>query len=343
MSEPYTVQRRGDHYVVKYPDATVKTGYRKRRLASTDRQSAEAEARQLWTGAGDGVWTVGRIMQAYLKDRELEGIASLQRRKDAWKAMRPFWEHVDPDLIDKAMCKKYGDTRPVSDTTVRYELGMLSTALGFANDNERRFIDRKPRIWLPPKPDRKIRHLTVPEYRQFTGAMIMPHAILYCQIGIATMARPSAILELQWSQVNFDRQLIDYNPPGRTQTKKNRPVVPINRTLLAALEKAWEARQSEFVIEVAGGPIKSIKKAFQAASKRSGVYATPYTLRHTGAVWAAEKGIPMSQLAQFMGHDDSRTTEKHYARYSPDYLRGVADAIDIDISPVEPSEARKQA
>lgn len=43
----------------------------------------------------------------------------------------------------------------------------------------------------------------------------------------------------------------------------------------------------------------------------------------------------MSQLAQYMGHDDSRTTEKHYARYSPDFLRGVADALDIDILPVE--------
>jgi integrase len=35
----------------------------------------------------------------------------------------------------------------------------------------------------------------------------------------------------------------------------------------------------------------------------------------------------MPQLAQFMGHDDDRTTQKHYARFSPDYLRQVANAI----------------
>ena len=37
--------------------------------------------------------------------------------------------------------------------------------------------------------------------------------------------------------------------------------------------------------------------AFQTASARSGVHVTPYTLRHTGAVWAAEGGASMDELA----------------------------------------------
>lgn len=60
---------------------------------------------------------------------------------------------------------------------------------------------------------------------------------------------------------------------------------------------------------------------------RAGARGCPYTLRHTGAVWAAEAGVSMAELAQFMGHDDDRTTQKHYARFSPDHLRGVANAI----------------
>ncbi len=35
----------------------------------------------------------------------------------------------------------------------------------------------------------------------------------------------------------------------------------------------------------------------------------------------------MSELARFMGHDDDRTTQKHYARYSPGYLSKVANAV----------------
>lgn len=142
------------------------------------------------------------------------------------------------------------------------------------------------------------------------------------------MARPTAILELTWDRVDFERGTVDLNPAGRRQTRKRRPVVPLNDIALSALREAYSARQSEYVIERGAGPVKSVKKAFQAASERSGIHVTPYTLRHTGAVWAAESGaVTMDELAQFLGHDDATTTSKHYARFSPDYLRKVADSV----------------
>jgi integrase len=81
------------------------------------------------------------------------------------------------------------------------------------------------------------------------------------------------------------------------------------------------------VVERGAKRVGNIKKAFQAASARSGIRVTPYTLRHTGAVWAAENGASMDELAQFMGHDDSVTTSTHYARYSPGHLMGVANKV----------------
>jgi integrase len=105
--------------------------------------------------------------------------------------------------------------------------------------------------------------------------------------------------------------------------------VPLNAEAMAALQLAYEGRQSEYIIERGAEPIKSIKKAFQAASERSGIKVTPYMLRHTGAVWAAEAGVSMHVLAQYMGHDDDSTTQKHYARFSPDYLRTVSDAVQL--------------
>ncbi|MBA4306453.1 MAG: integrase [Sphingopyxis sp.] len=329
--QPYTIQRFRGGYALVYIKPDGRRG--RTQLASTDRPSAEAEARKVWEEADNSPWTVGRIVTAYLANRTEEGIASITRREDAWKAMKPFWDNVDPLLIDKAMVTKYSKGRNVGAATLRLELGMLSTSLNMAFKAGQ--IQRKPDIPLPAAPERIERHLTVRQFRRFMEGVRAPHARLYMQLGINTMARPSAILELKWSQVNFDRGLIDFNQPGRIQTKKKRPIVPMNRTLRAALETAYQARQTDYVIEHGSDRILCIKKAFLAASQRSGVKATPYTLRHTGAVWAAERGIPMSQLAQYMGHDDSRTTEKHYARYSPDYLRGVADALEIDILPGE--------
>lgn len=254
---------------------------------------------------------------------------TIGRRDDAWKAMKPFWENVDPLRIDAQMCKDYAESRDVAGTTVRLELSLLSSALGRAVDDKKLpSITVKPPMWLPPAAERKARHLTPQRFKKLLAGTIAPHARLYMMLGVFTLARPQALFDLKWPQVDFIRGIIDLNPPGRRQTAKRRPVVPMNSMLRAELAAAFNARTCPSVIERGGKPIASIKKAFKAAGERSGVHATPYTLRHTGAVWAAEQGTPMSELAQMMGHDDDRTTSKHYARYSPEYLRGVAQAVE---------------
>ena len=323
MQPDYTVQRFRGGFAVVYKDAT---GVRRReKLAAADRAGAEAEARQRWKLGDRSPWTVGRIVTAYIDDREHEGIATTKRQRDAWKAMAPFWEPIAPELIDREMAQAYAARRKVAPATIRYELGMLGVALRWALDA--RHITNAPRVWRPPAPERKTRHLTHAEFERLLAAVRAPHARLYVLLGLYTMARPSALLDLTWDRVDFARGEVDLNPSGRKQTAKRRPTIALNDEALAELRLAHEARQSEYVIERGGQRIGNIKKAFQAASERCGLHVTRYTLRHTGAVWAAEAGTPMSELAQFMGHDDSATTEKHYARYSPGYLRRVANAV----------------
>lgn len=319
----YTIQRFRGSFAVVYRDGR---GVRKReRLYASDRLSAEAEARRRWSLGNSQSWSVARIVTAYIADRESEGIASTARQRDAWKAMKPYWENVQPDLIDRDIAQSYAKQRNRSPATIRYELGMLSVAMRWAVENKH--IEKAPTIWRPDAPERKVRHLTRQEFERWFTAVKADHARLYVELGLATMARPTAILELTWDRVDFERGTVDLNPSGRRQTRKRRPVVPLNDDALEALKLAFTGRQSAFVIERGGKPVASVKKAFQSASERSGIHVTPYTLRHTGAVWAAEAGVSMAELAQFMGHDDSATTEKHYARFSPGHLRKVASAV----------------
>lgn len=316
----YSVQRLRGGFALVYRHDGKRV---RRQLTATDRQSAEAEARQLWAGADQRPWTVERCMTAYLAT--IEHKPSYRRRQDAWKAMQGFWANVDPLLIDEKMCRGYRQRRKVGDATARYELMQLSTAIGWAAGVGH--IARKVPVWLPPVPERKTRHLTRQQFERFYAEVKADHARLYVMIGLHTVARPGAILDLTWDRVDFMRRQIDFTPPGHVRTAKRRTVVPISDDLLPELQKGFESRTTEWVIERGGKRVQNIKKAFQAASERSTVHATPYTLRHTGAVWAAEAGVSMAELAQFMGHDDSTTTEKHYARYSPGYLLGVANAI----------------
>jgi integrase len=318
----YSVQRfRGGFAIVT---GTGKDRSR-RQLNSKDRQSAEAEARRTWVNQDDGPWKVGRAVDAYLTKRAVDGMISIKRRRDAWKAAKPFWENVDPELIDEQMARDYFDWRKVAPATVKLELSMILTAIRQAPKGK---ISSVAKIWMPPLPNRTIRHLDKAQFHRFLRNIKAPHARLYALLGVLTLARPAALLELTWPQVDLTRRIITLNPDDRLQTPKFRPVVPIGDLLYNALLSAFEMRTTDFVIEHGGKPLSSIKKAFQAASERSKVKATPYTLRHTGAVWAAEKGVPMSELAQLMGHQDDRTTQRHYARYSPNYLRGASNAIE---------------
>lgn len=320
----YTVQRFRRGYAVRWTDQAGKS--HRYRLESTDRQSAEAEARSRWVGTDRSPWTVGRIAEEYLAAKALANIPSLPRRNDAWKAMKDFWNKVLPEMIDDQMADNYRASRKVGDATARYELMMVSTMLRWAVKQNR--ITSARSIKLPPTPPRKTRHLTRDEFARLFDGFKRPHAQLYALIGVYTMARPSAILDLTWDRVDMQRGLIDFNPPERAQTKKYRPIVPFGLKLRAALEEHYRARTSVYVVEFAGKQVANIKKSFIAASERSSVHATPYTLRHTGAVWAAEGGVPMPELAQMMGHETDHTTQIHYARFTPGRLLNVAEAIE---------------
>jgi integrase len=264
-------------------------------------------------------------VEAYIEARESAGIASSSRQRDAWKAMRGYWAKVDPGRIDEDMAREYARRRDRGAATVRYELSMLSVAMRWAVKSG--LLDKAPAVWRPEAPERRERHLSLKEFARWFEEVRAPHARLYVELALATMARPTAILELTWRQVDWEHGTINLNPPGRRQTKKRRPIVALDAETVELLREAERGAQSDYIIERGGKKVACIKKAFQAASKRSGIHVTPYTLRHTGAVWAAERGTPMAELAQFMGHDDDTTTQRHYARFSPTYLRGVSENL----------------
>ena len=41
----------------------------------------------------------------------------------------------------------------------------------------------------------------------------------------------------------------------------------------------------------------------------------------------AQRGVPLREIAGFLGHTDTCMVEKHYAHYHPDYQRRPAAAI----------------
>jgi integrase len=223
--------------------------------------------------------------------------------------------------------------RPIKDGTIIRELrGVLRPAITHAM-NERRL---KGGVYYVPAPSkqpgrdywitRREAARLLRETRRDPRSRL--HLPLYVMIALYTGQRRGAILELTWPQIDLARGIIDFNQPGRVQTAKRRPVIPAPRALLAALRRAHKRATCKFVIAYRGQPVASVKHGFSSAAKRAGIpNCTSHTCRHTAGTWMAQRGVPLYQIAGYLGHSESRTTEL-YAHHHPAYMEEARRAFE---------------
>lgn len=209
---------------------------------------------------------------------------------------------------------------------------------------ESKLIGKAPAIERPAKPDPKNRYLTRDEAQRILAAAKSFHLKTAIHLMLGTAARVTAILELTWDRVDMDRRLIYLRDPDDKVKRKGRAIVPINKTLMIALREAKAGSLSDYVVEWAGEPVKSLKRGIATAARIANVPdVSAHVFRHTAAVWMAEAGVPMDEISQYLGHSNVEITRRVYARYSPDHLRKAADALDFGLyvvpsGTVEPAE-----
>lgn len=279
--------------------------------------------------AAGGPVTMAAIYQAYIADRGREGKAT-SRIQHAWKRLAPTFGELLPSFVSKDVCRQYQKERladGVSAGTIHLELGYLRASLTHAEREG--WITKAPYVPLPQKPPPKTDYLLKAKAQAVLDAARMPHVRLFITLALATAGRAQAILDLTWDRVDFESGRIDLRNPQRQTTPKGRAILPMNSKARAALQEARQGALSRHVIEWGGGPVKSIKKGVGEAGRRAGLKLTPHMLRHTAAVWMAEDGVPMDEIAQYLGHSNPATTHRVYARYSPEYLKKAAAALDF--------------
>lgn len=316
----YRVKRfRGRFYVV-----WTEGGRTQRASLRTDDADEAARRFADWRRSLDRIGpTVADIAGAYIKEKRATA-ARPDRIETAWKALGPFFGHLRPDQIDRPLCRAYAARRRQQgrkNGTIRKELDILRAALRWQDK-------RTPAVFeMPPAPPPRERYLARDEYRRLVDACTTPHVRLFVILAVATAGRAEALLGLTWDRVDFTAGIIRLADGG--ERRKGRATVPMTGTAREALLDAREAARTPYVIEYADRRVKSVKKGIKSAAALAGLRdVSPHVFRHTAAVWMAEAGIAMSEIAQYLGHSDSRLTERVYARYSPDYLRRAAEALE---------------
>jgi integrase len=248
-----------------------------------------------------------------------------------WKAIGPAFADRNAATLTEADCQRYVVARRKlgrSESTIWSELSRLRSALRWAEN--KRLIDRAPKIWIPaPSPPRDKR-LTREQVKAFIDACTLPHVKLFAILAATTGARMGAILSLTWDRVDLDRGLIRYQDPTAAASKKGRATAPINALARDALSEAHRGATTPFVIEWAGQRVRSIKKGLANAGARAGTpWVTAHVFRHSTASILAESGVSMGEIAQLLGHSNTRMVESVYAKFSPTYLRKAAATLEF--------------
>lgn len=303
---------------------------------------------------------IGHVLSDYLLEKAQHS-NSVETATCNIQNLEPFWADHPVSVVREATCRSYMDFRqtehrkkkmahfrkmypkrsdrelkelikPLSPSTLARDLSVLRAAINY--DYKAGRLTSPVPVWLPKEADKRDRWLTRKEaaalLRQARAEeTVRDYLPLFILIGLYTGARKAAILSLRWAQVDLEKGLIDFNPPGRERTSKGRSIIPIPKRLLRFLKYARRrGTDLGYVIHRNQVPIKDIKKGFAHAAKRAALEkVSPHTLRHTAASWMAQNSVPFPIIARYLGHKNSRITEETYAHHAPDYLKAASDSF----------------
>ncbi len=188
---------------------------------------------------------------------------------------------------------------------------------------------------------REPRLLTDPEHQTLLTAC-SEHSMLRLFVTLAweTGARSGELLQLEWSDVDFERCLVTFpNDLARgRQTKGRRSrTLPLSAQALHALREhaaqfRLSAPQSPFVFKhltaqtgEPGTRLATVYHSFKRVATRVGVPTLrPHDLRHAFVTRKLAEGVPAQLVMRYVGHADLATTLR-YTHLVPEHLRQVVE------------------
>lgn len=273
-------------------------------------------------------FNVADLCDAYLKGREDDpGVKYPKAIRNALNHVKAHFGDLQPSMIQRVSVRGYITQRRkagVMDSTISKELRFLRQALKYGKNEG--WTDFEPKVEIPGESQPRDRFLTREEFARLYFHASPFHLRVFLALAISTGARGKHVLALTWDRVDFVSGMVKFKP-GESANKKTAPI-PMNAPLRAILEKAFEARgKCGRVVEWNGKTVGSVRKAYERACRLAGLEdAHRHDLRRTAASWAVQDGHSFDQVATMLG-DSVEITRKHYAMFSPTYLRGVVNSI----------------
>ena len=137
-----------------------------------------------------------------------------------------------------------------------------------------------------------------------------------CLASVAFGARPEAMRELEYGQITVTKpRWVDFNRPGRRQTKKHRPHLPVPLNVGPTLLR-W-ARY--------GQPPRRTAELWNVVRMKAGLPKEfrPKCLRHFMATWLRKEDVPPEQISLWLGHRTGEITDRYGSKVSTQYTLAI--------------------
>ena len=260
-------------------------------------------------------------------ERHAHALPSAEFAKIALRYWTEFWGEATVSEITAKRQREFGAWLAEAGKSPGYIKRIITVGKAALNHAYREGeITSVPYILPGEDGEARDRVLTLAESAALWLGTTLPHERMMLAILYGTLARPEAALELRREYVDTGRWLLAQNPPGRKQTRKYRPVVPVPAFLRQMLQDAPQGP----LVAWRGKEIASFKTAFRAIRARAGLGqdVVAKTIRHTMATELRAAGVPEAEIQGFLGHKAFGGRTEVYAKYRPDYLGEAVPVID---------------
>ena len=261
-------------------------------------------------------------------------------------ALLSFFGTRTLDEINGPLCRAYVERRG-SISMARRELEDLRAAIN--HHRKEGLCNEIIEVVLPPKSIPRERWLTRAEaakmiwqawrYREVQGGeetnrYSRRHIARFMLVALYRGTRSSAICGASLrpavgrGHVDLSEGLFYRREPNTRETKKRQPTIRIPERLLAHMRR-WERLgiSKSTVIEFAGRPVKSVRKAFARVALAANLEnVTPHILRHTAVTWTMQAGADPYAAADFFGMS-LEILQRVYGHHHPDHQRAVGEAL----------------
>ncbi|MBD3180743.1 tyrosine-type recombinase/integrase [Candidatus Poribacteria bacterium] len=327
-------KRKNKWFVDLYPN-----GKRYRKMVGTKKQAEEVE-RRIKNEIAEGKWelrekdiTFSKFLTRYFEyTKDAKAKSTYKNDKYRIEAhLLPYFgktslKEITPEMIDKYISKRL--KTEAFNNTINHELVCLSHIIKTAI--RWRYVDQNPVSFVEKlKVSKKNpRFLNIDEIKRLLESAQNTYIYPIILTAIHTGMRKSELLNLIWSDIDFNQSIVTIQPKDDWNTKNYEPrTVFLTPVLYEMLQKRYRnciesGIRCEYVFTYKGARIKNgIDTTLRKVVKEAGLKdVTLHTLRHTFASQLAASGVPLRHIQELMGHQSYQTTLR-YAHLSKEHVK----------------------